>query len=115
MKEYIIVRKNTNNVDKKQVPIKDAYEYIQKTMECIKGYKEYLKKHGHHFTNELATHASKMMINANGVTHCWEPNQIKTELIQYGFNVPDSFIGDATYLANMYYADLYPDPLSNEM
>lgn len=47
------------------------YEQTANALMSAKGYSEYVKKHGYHFT-------------------------------------------DAAYLANMYYADLYPDPLKDE-
>lgn len=80
-----------------------------------KGYSEYVKKHGYHFTGALAEHVSKMMENANGQQHSWTTSQVKKSMESLGLTIPKHVTyGDAAYLANMYYADLYPDPLKDE-
>lgn len=115
--KYVII-KNHEHHDHEEINLNktDAYEYIQNAMSAIKGYKNYLKKHGHHFTNELAKHASEMMVNANGLQHSWTSDQVKIKMLNAGLNIPDHItLGDITYLANMYYADFYPDPLTDEM
>lgn len=41
--------------------------------------------------------------------------QVKKSMESLGLTIPKSVTsGDAAYLANMYYADLYPDPLKDE-
>lgn len=76
---------------------------------------EYVKKHGYHFTEALAEHVSKMMENSNGQQHSWTAAQVKKSMDGLGLTIPSNVtIGDATYLANMHYADLYPDPLKDE-
>ena len=82
-------------------------------------FEEYVKKHGYHFTEALADHVSKMMENANGQTHTWTAQQVKKAmeslgLMPLGKTKSEATLGDVTYLANMYYADLYPDPLKDE-
>jgi len=42
------------------------YEQTANALMSAKGYSEYVKKHGYHFTDALAEHVSKMMENANG-------------------------------------------------
>jgi hypothetical protein len=82
---------------------------------AAKGYSEYVKKHGYHFTDALAEHVSKMMENANGQQHTWTTSQVKKSMESLGLTIPSHVLhGDVTYLANMYYADLYPDPLKDE-
>lgn len=83
-------------------------------------FEEYVKKHGYHFTEALAEHVSKMMENANGEEHTWTAQQVKKAmenlgLIPLGETVTHATLGDVTYLANMYYADLYPDPFKDEV
>ena len=82
-------------------------------------FEEYVKKHGYHFTEELAEHLSKMMENTNGQMHTWTAQQVKKAmeslgLMPLGKTKSEATLGDVTYLANMYYADLYPDPLKDE-
>ena len=82
-------------------------------------FEEYVKKHGYHFTEALADHVSKMMENANGQMHTWTAQQVKKAmeslgLMPFGKTKSEATLGDVTYLANMYYADLYPDPLKDE-
>lgn len=63
----------------------------------------------------LAEHVSKMMENANGQQHTWTTSQVKKSMESLGLTIPSHVThGDAAYLANMYYADLYPDPLKDE-
>lgn len=41
--------------------------------------------------------------------------QVKKSIESLGLSIPSKVTnGDVTYLANMYYADLYPDPLKDE-
>ena len=81
---------------------------------------EYVKKHGYHFTEALAEHVSGMMENANGEQHSWTTAQVKKAmeglgLMPIGKTKSEATLGDITYLANMYYADLYPDPFKDEV
>lgn len=91
------------------------YEQAANALMYAKGYSEYVKKHGYHFTDALAEHVSKMMVNASGQQHSWTTNQVKKSMESLGLTIPKRVThGDAAYLANMYYADLYPDPLKDE-
>lgn len=52
---------------------------------------------------------------ANGQQHTWTASQVKKSMESLGLSIPGKVTnGDVTYLANMYYADLYPDPLKDE-
>lgn len=82
-------------------------------------FEEYVEKHGYHFTEALAEHLSKRMVNANGMNHSWTASQVKGAmeslgLLPLGKTKSEATIGDLTYLANMYYADLFPDVLKDE-
>ena len=82
-------------------------------------FEEYVEKHGYHFTDALAEHVSKMMKNANGLEHSWTAAQVKKAmeslgLMPLGITKTEATLGDITYIANMYYADLYPDPFKDE-
>lgn len=82
-------------------------------------FEEYVEKHGYHFTETLAEHISKKMVNANGATHSWNASQVKGAMESLGLyplgnNKTEATLGDLTYLANMYYADFYPDVLKDE-
>lgn len=53
--------------------------------------------------------------NANGQQHTWTTSQVKKSMESLGLTIPSHVThGDAAYLANMYYADFYPDPLKDE-
>jgi len=72
-------------------------------------YHEYVEKHGHHFTEELALWASTMMHNENGQDHTWTSKEVSDALASLGIVTPaTSTLGDMTYTANMAYADFYP-------
>lgn len=91
------------------------YEQTANALMSAKGYSEYVKKHGYHFTDALAEHVSKIMVNANGQQHSWTTSQVKKSMESLGLSISDKVtIGDVTYAANMAYADLYPDPLKDE-
>lgn len=92
-----------------------AMERIGKAATDVKGYAEYVRNHGMHFTPELAEHASKMMVNDNGMDHSWTTKQVMESGAALGLVKPKGVKpGDVAYLANMYYADLYPDVLKDE-
>lgn len=87
------------------------HEYGQKS----EHYKRYIEKHGYHFTDELAEHASKAMKNVSSNPHSWTVQQAKKTMESLGLAIPStSTHGDITYTANMAYADFYPDPIKDE-
>lgn len=91
------------------------YEHAANSLMTDPDYILYVDKHGYHFTDALAEHASKMMKNSNGEEHSWTAAQVKSAMAGLGLSIPKSVtLGDVTYLANMYYADLYPDPFKDE-
>lgn len=59
---------------------RDDWGPMAAMMGGAKGYSEYVKKHGYHFTDALAEHVSKMMVNANGQQHSWTASQVKKSL-----------------------------------
>lgn len=115
--ENVIVKSKINTSQGEQkIEFDLPYEQTANALMSAKGYSEYVKKHGYHFTNELAEHASSMMKNANGYLHTWNTSQVIKAIENLGLNIPDHVThGDIVYLANMYYADLYPDPLTDEV
>ena len=83
-------------------------------------FEEYVEKHGYHFTEALAEHVSKKMVNANGMAHSWTAEQVKKameslSLLPLGKTKTEATLGDITYLANMYYADFFPEVLKDEV
>lgn len=114
--ESIVVKSNiAHRGEEHDVEFDLPYEQAANALMSAKGYSEYVKKHGYHFTDALAEHVSKMMENANGQQHSWTASQVKKSMESLGLTIPSHVThGDAAYLANMYYADLYPDPLKDE-
>lgn len=81
----------------------------------LKGYQEYVDKHGQHFTDELSEFASKRMKNRNGLFHSWSVSEVKSAFERMGLEKPDKYTwGDAAYAANMAYADFYGSSLKTE-
>lgn len=71
-----------------------------------KGYDAYKAKHGMHFSEKLATFASKNMQNADGKSHMWSLDDVKGAFSSFGFQLKNGYtFADATYAANMIYAD----------
>lgn len=97
-------------------PKKSGYEKVAKAFEFAQDYYDYVSKHGSHFTNELASYASSLMVNASGDRHCWTPSEVKKSMASLGLTVPEdkATLGDLTYLANMAFADLYPEVCRDE-
>lgn len=102
---------------------KDIKESIIRSLE--KEFKEYIAKHGYHFSNALAEFASRQMRNAEEVENGSNNHQIltaeyvKTKLTFLGLTVsPETTgtntLGDITYEANMVYSDVYPELLDKE-
>ena len=117
--KFIVERRGTTgSSEEKHVNIADLdlpYEKEAYELMSAKGYAEYVKKHGYHFTDELAEHISKMMKNDNGKEHSWSVAQVKKAFEGMGLTLPkDVTWGDVTYVANMGYADLHPDVLATE-
>lgn len=76
---------------------------------------EYIQRHGYHFTPELADCATKMLKNADRREHRWTSDQIRQQLTMHGLNDwGRCTLGDLTFLANMAYADFYPEVLPSE-
>lgn len=76
---------------------------------------EYIAKHGYHFTPALADKATLMLVNSNNREHRWTSDQIRQQLSMHGFNnLGSCTLGDITFLANMAYADFYPEVLNSE-
>ena len=78
-------------------------------------FKDYVSKHGYHFSERLSEYASSMMKNDNGTDHKWTAAQVRNALVELGttdFN--KSTLGDLTYLANMAYADFFPEVITSE-
>lgn len=88
---------------------------IKNALESVEGYGQYVEKHGKHFTDELAEKASKLMENRNGLYHSWGVDEVKIAFERMGLEKPDGYTwGDATYAANMAYADFYGSSLKTE-
>lgn len=70
------------------------------------GYNAYKAKHGMHFSDKLAMWASMRMKNATGNEHRWSVDDVKGAFSSLGFSLKGKCTwGDATYAANMIYAD----------
>lgn len=88
---------------------------IQTALDSVQGYGDYVDKHGKHFTDELAEFASMRMKNRNGMTHTWKVSEVKSAFERMGLEKPVKYTwGDATYAANMAYADFYGSSLKSE-
>lgn len=116
LKHIIIKRHSHDNYDDAhETEYSLPYEQAANALMSAKGYLEYVKKHGYHFTDALAEHVSKMMVNASGQQHSWTVSQVKKSMENLGLSIPNNVTpGDIAYLANMYYADFYPDPIKDE-
>lgn len=86
-----------------------------RVLEAMGGYDAYERKHGDHFTDELAEWASQRMENGSGDTHRWSVEDVMKAFARMGLQKPDDRTwGDATYSANMHYADYFRKSLPTE-
>lgn len=78
-------------------------------------YDVYKAKNGEHFCDRLADYATSRMVNANGITHNWKTSDVKSAFMSLGFRKSDCDTwGDIAYVANMAYADYFPEVLKTE-
>lgn len=72
-------------------------------------YQMYKQKNGMHFSDALAMYASRMMHNSNQQKHTWSVKDVQGAFASMNYQLPGHATwGDATYAANMYYADFAP-------
>lgn len=94
----------------------DKYSRSAERIMQSESYEKYVEKHGYHFTDALSEHVSKGMKNANGTPHSWTVAQVINAMKGLSLSVPQGVTdGDIAYLANMYYADFYPDVLKDDV
>lgn len=69
-------------------------------------YRHYKMHNGMHFNHKLAEYASHNMVNATGTQHTWTCKDVEGAFASLGLKLPEKATwGDATYAANMIYAD----------
>lgn len=72
-------------------------------------YQAYKQKHGMHFSDAMAMYASRKMQNSNQQKHIWSVKDVQDAFASLKYELPEHATwGDATYAANMYYADFAP-------
>lgn len=112
MKDILIRYTCVKSVDYRKDKIKE-HKYIEDKEHSAMD--EYISRNGYHFTPLLGEWASSLMINANGVSHTWNTAQVEETLRELNITIPKRVtLGDMVYLVNMFYADLYPEPLQTE-
>lgn len=66
----------------------------------MRGLEEYIKKHGKHFTEDLAVRVTYRR---------WNPSKVvDAAQSKVYYNVTESTVGDMVYLLDMFYERLYP-------
>lgn len=114
MRRYYIISKDST--DKEHCMDKMSKEVPGLKLVSGADYEDYIKAHGHHFTPALADEATKWMENADGTNHNWTTKQVMDALTSLGLKKPKTVSdGDMAYLANMMYADLFPEVFKDPM
>lgn len=92
------------------------YDVTGEALTAMSGYSEYVAKHGNHFTDALSKWASEQMTNAHGdPAHHWSVEDVKSAFERLSYRKTDDYTwGDATYSANMHYADYFGATLKTE-
>lgn len=116
MREYWIVKSHHDGTKEVEEHINPTdFESMGKASISLQAYEDYIQAHGKHFTPDLAEHASGMMVNGNDMKHTWTTKQVIQSGAALGLVMPKNVtMGDVAYLANMYYADFFPDILKDE-
>lgn len=77
-------------------------------------FEDYLDEHGPHFSKKLCELAVSCMENADGSKHRYSKEEVKELLKRNGVTVKKASEYDCCFVANMAYADFFPEPLRNE-
>lgn len=108
----IVIRQESAETPTQAQEERIPYEKAANALMNASGYIEYVSKHGYHFTPKLAEYVCMEMVNADKTTHNWDARSILNLL---GNSCPQGVtLGDMVYLANMAYADFYPNILQTE-
>lgn len=90
------------------------YEQSANALMSAKGYVEYVKKHGYHFTEKLAEHVSKMLYNKIPQLQYIPESQISDLIETHKINLnKKATLGDMIYATNVAYSTFYPDLLKD--
>lgn len=77
-------------------------------------FESYLDEHGPHFSKKLCEYAVGNMENSDGSKHMYSKEEVKELLKRNGVTVKKASEYDCCFVANMAYADFFPEPLRNE-
>lgn len=77
-------------------------------------FESYLDEHGPHFSKKPCEYAVGNMENADGSKHRYSKEEVKELLKRNGVTVKKASEYDCCFVANMAYADFFPEPLRNE-
>ena len=94
----------------------ENYAYTASDEQC-EGYMKYTDKYGNHFNDKLAMWASRRMRNSVFAEpeHHWDIEDVRRAFSNLGLIKPvTNTWGDATYAANMAYADYYGNSIKTE-
>lgn len=92
-----------------------ANEAFATELMAMPEFRNYIAHNGYHFNDRLADWATKLMENASGDMHNWTTEQVRKAVEGMRSKVyPYVTDGDLAYVANMCYADIFPDIARNE-
>lgn len=112
---YVVKHGDAQEDEMQKCKISDENVEAEVSIKTKDPKEQYIKKHGYHFTNELAEYASKKMVNDNGSEHMWSAKDIEIALNNLGHTKPaGSTLADIAYTANMCYADFYGSVVPTE-
>lgn len=116
--DYIVIRSCKESQEHEQEHKNELqYDNAAESIMESTGFKAYIKKHGYHFTDNLAALAISSMINADSSSHKWSVKQVMAVVASnFGSfeNKNKCTNGDLTYIANMAYADFFPEVVKSE-
>lgn len=90
------------------------YEQTANALMSAKGYIEYVKKHGYHFTEKLAEYVSKMLYDEKPQLQYIPESQILDLLDTYRIDLNGkATLGDIVYATNFAHSTFYPELLKD--
>lgn len=99
-----------DNADRLGLP----YEQSANALMSARGYVEYVRRHGYHFTERLAEHVSKLLYSKIPQLQCVHENQVCDLMDAHGVSLnKGATLGDMIYATNIAYATFYPDVLKD--
>lgn len=123
-KTFIVVRSCSKDVHHKKDYCEKAKEAFSSFFSQEEHFKDYLEKHGMHFSEKLANYVCHNMVNACEIVsgasptspkHSWTADEVEQHFNRLNLSFVKEHKYDYQYAANMAYSDFYGPIFVNEL